>query len=301
MNFCLKIRTTPSNQVLLLQINIATTMKNALLFLICLWSMSVSAQYYYNDIVGAKDLNERMRVYKANKVKMVNALGFDAQGAKSPDFNETQEVNSTGTLLKISTREGQNVNRQFYQFDEQGRLSTITDSSTGFKNTSSYQYDGNNDIVSISLVSGDTSFGQKEVHQWTYRKPHVPQKMLRILNDKDTTEYRFNADEKGNVTDEQLFRRNVGLDQLYYYYDDENHLTDIVRFDKKLKKLLPDFMFEYDDQNRVIQKITTLSAASKNYLIWRYVYNEKGLKTKEALFNKQKEMTGKIEYGFTYY
>ena len=125
--------------------------------------------------------------------------------------------------------------------------------------------------------------------------------MLKIINDKDSTEYRFTADEKGNIGDEQLFRRNVGLDRLYYYYDDEHHLTDIVRYDKKLKRLLPDFMFEYDDNGRVIQKITTLSTASKNYLIWRYIFNEKGLKTKEALFNKQKELTGKIEYAYALY
>jgi hypothetical protein len=68
----------------------------------------------------------------------------------------------------------------------------------------------------------------------------------------------------------------------------------------KLKKLLPDFMFEYDDNDRVIQKITTTSNSLLGYLIWRYIYNDKGLKTKEALFNKDKELTGKIDFTYTY-
>ena len=88
---------------------------------------------------------------------------------------------------------------------------------------------------------------------------------------------------------------------LYYYYDDKNRLSDIVRYNTKLKKLLPDLMFEYDDNDRVIQKITTISNLTMGgYLIWRYIFDDKGLKTKEALFNKDKELTGKIDYVYTY-
>jgi hypothetical protein len=59
-------------------------------------------------------------------------------------------------------------------------------------------------------------------------------------------------------------------------------------------------MFEYDDSDRVIQKITTTSSRTLGYLIWRYIFDEKGLKTKEALFNDDKELTGKIEYTYTF-
>ena len=63
---------------------------------------------------------------------------------------------------------------------------------------------------------------------------------------------------------------------------------------------MPYIMFEYDDSDRVVQKITTTSSLNLGYLIWRYLFNEKGLKTKEALFNKDKELTGKIEYNYTF-
>ena len=60
-------------------------------------------------------------------------------------------------------------------------------------------------------------------------------------------------------------------------------------------------MFEYDDNDRVIQKITTLSNLNMGaYLIWRYVYDEKGLKSKEALFNHEKQMTGKIDFLYSF-
>jgi hypothetical protein len=45
----------------------------------------------------------------------------------------------------------------------------------------------------------------------------------------------------------------------------------------------------------VIQKIT-VPANSSEYLIWRYQYDDKGLKIKEAVFDKHKQLTGKIEY-----
>ncbi|MEI9809914.1 MAG: hypothetical protein WDO16_19730 [Bacteroidota bacterium] len=139
--------------------------------------------------------------------------------------------------------------------------------------------------------------------------PVKPEKMLRILNGKDSTEYRFTPDEKGNTGDETMYRK-VGKEdpiyyvyenqRVYYYYDDQNRISDIVRYNKKAKELLPDVMFEYDENNRVIQRITTVSSNSHDYFIWKYVFNDKGLKTREALFNKFKELKGRIEYTYSF-
>jgi hypothetical protein len=124
--------------------------------------------------------------------------------------------------------------------------------------------------------------------------------MLKILNNNDTTEVRFTLGERGNVVEELPFIKHVSGEKTYYYYDDKNRLTDIVRYNAKARRLLPDYMFEYTDKNRVSQKITTLSMMDLGYLIWRYVYDDKGLKTKEASFNKDKVMTGKIEYSYQF-
>ncbi len=124
--------------------------------------------------------------------------------------------------------------------------------------------------------------------------------MWRIINTTDSLELRFAADEDGNPGDERSFRKAVEASVVYYYYDDKNRLTDIVRYNTRLKKLLPDMMFEYDEQDRVIQKITTTSSLHMGYLIWRYLFDEKGLKIREALFNNEKELTGKIEYNYVF-
>jgi hypothetical protein len=36
------------------------------------------------------------------------------------------------------------------------------------------------------------------------------------------------------------------------------------------------------------------------YIIWRYIYNAQGLKTKEALFNNEQQNNRKIEYNYTF-
>jgi hypothetical protein len=279
-------------------------MKIYLLFLVLLANIAGYSQYYYSDLVDARNLGERMKTYSANKVQSVTAAGFDAQGSKTTDFNEWQEVNSGGNWMKVTTRNGQSISRQLYQFDAQSRLLTIVDSGGTIKSVTSYTYDGNNHIVSVNTVVKDSlnDFSEREEHQWQYDAAGKPQKMWRIVNGKDSSEYRFTADDKGNVLDEQLFRRGVALenDKINYYYDENNRLTDIVRWDKKLKRLLPDQMFEYDEANRIIQRTTMLSTTARTYLIWRYIFNEKGLKTKEALFDKQKQLTGKIEYSYVF-
>ncbi|MET0637971.1 MAG: hypothetical protein ABWZ25_18205 [Chitinophagaceae bacterium] len=278
-------------------------MKYLFLTFTILFTGQLQAQFYYNDIQNMLSLSARARTIFAEKVKTITATGYDPQGSKSNDFNEIQESDPQRRALKVSTRNGMQVTRVFYLFDDQSRPVSITDSSAGFKSVTSCRYDAGGNLINLTITVTDSlnDFSQVDDHQYLLNSAGKPEKLWRILNGRDTTEYRFTLDEKGNVSGEQLFRRNTGLDQVYYYYDDNNRLTDVVRFDKKTRQLLPDFMFEYDDQNRVIQQISTLSATSRNYLIWRYMYNSKGLKTKEALFNKQKELTGRIEYTYVFY
>ncbi|MGN6293727.1 MAG: hypothetical protein ACTHMV_13360 [Chitinophagaceae bacterium] len=276
-------------------------MKQSLALLALLVSLTGFGQFYYKDLVDAKANDDKMKVYLANKVAAVTATGYDSRGVKATDFYEVQEVFPAQNMLKVSTRSGLSVVRTYYRFDTQGRLVSISDSTNGIKSRTSYQYAGNN-LVSVKTEVKDSlnDFSETEEHQWIYNNAGKPEKMWKIVNSKDSMEYRFTIDEKGNVADEQLFRRGVGIDPFYFYYDDQHRLTDIVRYNKRAKKLLPDFMFEYDEQGRVIQKITTLSTTTPDYLTWRYLFNDKGLKTKEALFNKQKELTGRIEYAYSF-
>jgi YD repeat-containing protein len=277
-------------------------MKILLLPLSLFCSFALQAQYYYNDIIGTQETNRQMKTFLANKVKMVSAAGYTPQGSKATDFAEVQEVKENGTALKVTTNADLNHTVFYNRFDAQNRLISITDSSLGIQSTTTYEYDASGRITRVQNTIKDTAtdFNQAELHKWVYSTDGNVQKMWRIINGNDSLEIRFNPDENGNTGDERTLRRGIESDVVYYYYDDKKRLTDIVRYNTRLKKLIPDIMFEYDDNDRVIQKITTTSSLHIGYLIWRYIFDEKGLKTKEALFNNDKELTGKIEYSYTF-
>lgn len=276
-------------------------MKKLIILFLLVKATHLEAQYFYNDIIGTGETTNLMKFYLDNKIKKVTSNGFDAQGLPAKNYKEEQEVNETGMQLKISTFNDLRKSTITYSFDKSGRLIGSVDISNGIKSTTDYTYNNEGKIILIinSIVDSLQDFNQTEIHQWLY-KNGSPEKMWRIINKSDTLEVWFKPDENGNVIEEQNSKKGKGTDPIYYYYDEKNRLTDIVRFNNKVKKLLPDFLFEYDESNRVIQKITTTSNNNMGYLTWRYLYNEKGLKTKEALFNKEKKLQGRIEYTYIY-
>lgn len=287
-------------------------MKNLLLIIFSMISLNLHAQYYYNDIVGTNETNNRMKIYQAQRVQSATGTGYDQFGNKSADFNEWQDVQGNGSILKVTTRNGQNVTRLYYEFDNNTRVISLRDSSSQVQTITNYTYDtkGNLIRVRISFLDSEKEFNDTEERQWTYTANNKPERVWRILNSKDTTEYRFTTDEYGNVADETLVRRfgnakdtvyfSYESTRIYYYYDDQNRLTDVVKYDRNARQLLPDFMFEYDDKNRVIQKITVVSTTATDYFIWRYGFNDKGLKSREVLYNKYKQLKGKIDYAYTF-
>lgn len=64
---------------------------------------------------------------------------------------------------------------------------------------------------------------------------------------------------------------------------------------KEQKKMLPDFMYEYDD-NGNIKKMIEVIAGGSNYNTWYYTYNTNGLKEKEVCYDKKKQLLGSLEY-----
>ncbi len=281
-------------------------MKTLLLPFIIFCSLSLQAQYYYNDIIGTQETNNLMKNYTANKVKTVSATGYDNRGVKATDFSELQEVKENGRLLRSSTINNFNKTTTYSRFDEKGRVTSITDSSAQIQGITTYVYDENNRISMVQNTVKDSAnaFDHIETHQWFFNTAGKPEKMWRIISSTgtgaDSLEVRFVTDEDGNIAEERTFRKGIETSYLYYYYDDKNRLLDIVRFNTRLKKLLPDIMFEYDENDNVVQKTTTTSSLNLGYLIWRYIYDEKRLKTKEVLFNNDKQITGKIDYTYTF-
>ena len=274
-------------------------MKKLPFLLLLLLFIHANSQYYYKDLVSAADITRLMKTYTTNNIQKISAKGITPEGSPSSEFSEMGEVN--GTTLKVTTNNNKAISTLKFNFNDRGQLISSVDSAINVKGTSTYTYDANGKIISISNSATDADssgdFSQTEVHQYIYKDGKLD-KMWRIINKADSLEVRFVTDEHGNVIEERNFRRGVLADPIYYYYDDRNRLTDIVRFNYKANRLLPDYLFEYDDNDRVIQKITTTSGNNLGYLTWRYLFDEKGLKTKEALFNKDKQLQGRIDYSY---
>lgn len=282
-------------------------MKIRSLFLCILVYSSAFSQYYYNDIVTTQEINSRQKNFAFNKVLRVESRGYDNKGTLARDFSEMKEISKNGHSMMISSFTGIKKSIEYYQFDDSLRLISFTDSISLIKNITKYEYNNSGQLIKIQNIVIDSvgDFNQVETHHWIYEND-TPEKMWRIVTNNgaakstDSLEIRFGFDESGNIVEERSFRNGIQSNFLYYYYDADNRLTDIVRFNKKLDKLIPDVMFEYDDNDQVIQKITTTSDREIGYLIWRYIYNENGLKVKEALFDNNKQLRGRIDYIYTF-
>ena len=276
--------------------------------LLLISSLSLHAQYYYDDLVGTRETSRLMQTYREQKVRMVTATGYDSKGVKATDFSEVQEIKENGRLLRQSAIRNFTKTVTLSRFDEQGRVISITDSAADIQSITFYSYDaaGRVSKVENKVLDSANAFNHTETHWWYYNEKGLPVTMWRVISNSgaetktDSLEVRFTTDEEGNTGEERTFRKGVETGYLYYYYDDQHRLLDIVRFNTRLKKLLPDVMFEYDESGRIVQKTTTTSSLHLGYLIWRYIYNEKGLKTKEVLFNSDKQITGRIEFAYTF-
>ncbi len=276
-------------------------MKPILLPLLLFISLSASSQYYYNDVIGTKESAVLITSYRNNKVHNITLRSYTINNTPLDNFSIQQEFLPAQQALRTITKTDYTSPSYLTSYiDAAGRVIKTTDSSNGIVNTSVYTYTANGNLSSIYITAGDSlSATHTDEHLWQYNAQQKISHMFRIKNGRDTTYVTFKLDAAGNVIEEQEKRRAATDEPFYYYYDVANRLTDIVRYNAKARKLLPEYMFEYSDAGQVIQRIT-IPQNSSQYLIWRYAYDSKGLKTKEVIFNKDKEQTGKVEYEYTF-
>jgi len=271
-------------------------------FLACLlFSISnLQAQYYYKDIIGTKESTSIIKAYKAANVSRVVVNTYDGEGNKSDGLFLEQRFSLPELRLRTISKSGDDEPSILTSFaDADGRVIKTIDSTQNLITTTHYSYNANGDLSSISSTTIDTAKGinETELHLWEYANNQVS-RMLRIKNNKDTAVVTFKLDDAGNVSEERSLRKGIASEPVYYYYDAQKRLTDIVQYNNRARKLLPEYMFEYSPANMVIQKIT-VPANSSDYMIWRYQYDASGLKTKEAVYDKYKQLTGKIEYVYS--
>lgn len=270
-----------------------------LVFIFCFLAFKkIAAQYYYNDIVAIDYSNQQHKLLQQNKIRTIKAISKEKDETIIEDFILEQRINEDASEIitysktsagNQSTLKSNYLNNKITKTESEGDgVSTITN----------YVYNNDGKLLSIESSTIDTFITtvSKEIHLWFYNNKGFPEKMYKIKNSTDTIFLNFILDEHNLVAEEHWYRKGKNIESYYYYYNDKNLLTDIVRYNNRAKKMLPDFMYEYDSLGKIKKMIQVLAGGS-NYNSWIYYYNTTSqLKEKEVCYDKQKQLLGSIEY-----
>src|SRR5580704_7754359 len=192
------------------------------LFLILLTGVA-NAQFYYKDIISTRQNIAKWQAYKAARVRSVRVSSFEADGQPTDGFQLDETLNSDFSgMTTHSKTNGATETWTFATYSPEGLLTGITDTSDTYQTVSTYQYDDRGRLLSITNTSSETDNHIKavETHIWQYSSANdQPAGMLKIMNGTDTTYVRFIPDEKGNIGEERATRNLDALPSVYYYYD----------------------------------------------------------------------------------
>jgi hypothetical protein len=276
-------------------------LRPVLLILTCFFCYSGISQYFFQDIITAGNSSKNFQQLKKNLVKKVNVTSIEPDGSETEDFAITQTLDGSNQLTTITTSGITGTSTLITQFNSAYLPVTIEDSTASTVNKVSYEYDYSGKLLSIKSHShqpDDTNhYTISEDHLFRYNANGQLEKMLKIKDNYDTLNVVFVPSENGLPGEEQWFKKNRKIETWYYYYDDKKQLTDIVRYSSIAKKMLPDYVFEYD-QNGNISQQTVVQPGTNFYRLWLYEYDEKGLKKAETIFKKGKEQEGRIIYSY---
>lgn len=259
-------------------------------------SATVSAQFYYKDIINTQQLTATLQTYKNNKVRDIQIKSYENDGTESEGFICRKKISKDYKTVSLFTKYSLSEPSLFIsEFDADGKLLYTNDSSDISVTAIRYQYDDQKRIQSIVSVirSQDDDFVNQivEEHLYSYEEGNNPVKMYKIKNHKDTTVILFANDEHGNLGIEKDTKSGT---KYYYYYDSKNRLTDVVQENDFKLRPMPDYFFEYRSDGN-ISKMTATEEGSNNYFTWKYDY-ENGLRTMERCYLKGRSLVGSVEY-----
>lgn len=278
-------------------------MKSVSIFFASLFFLSIhtQAQYYYKDIISTRQINQQYQLLRSNKVSAVSFATFIGNQPVQDGIQLAQTINSAKNTVTTHTNTSDaGENWLVANYNTQGLLIRSSDSTEETVTVSHYQYNAASQLVQVQSATTYKNFPAiTEIHQWSYLANGQPAQMIKIKNNTDTTLVQFEYDEQGNIAEERATQKTKLLAKTFYYYDAQNRLTDIARFNIKANRILPDYVFEYNQQSQLSQQII-VPEGSNEYQIWKYSYYPNGLKKQEAVFNKQKQLQGKVEYSYQY-
>jgi len=258
-------------------------------------------QFYYSDIVATRIANKNYAILKNNRIKKISTINPTKNNEGRENVSITQLFSANWETLRTSSILATGIKSSSTTFYQNNKILKKEDEVKNVNSLLRYGYDTDEKLISLISSSIDTTVfdGFFEKHFFTYDSKGLPTSMLKIKNEDDTTFVNFFKDEQGNIAEEKWVHNNEIIETYYYYYNEKNWLSDIVKFNLKVGKMLPEFLFEYD-ANGNLEKMTQIPFGSSNYFVWHYIYDDKNLKQAEFCYSKKNELIGKLEYQYQY-
>lgn len=259
-----------------------------------------TAQFYYKDVWTNQQLTKEFAILKNENIRTVSIKSYDDDGEPSEGFFCERRMDKNYTRSETISRS--NITQQSLlasDYNERGWIISTVDSSQTSIARSDYDYDNRGRVTMITNFTraNDEKTGITETRQYLYNAAGRPEKMIRKKNNVTISTVNFTLDDKGNVIEEQEIINGKKGRGFLYYYDDKNRLTDVVHYNDRAKRLLPDYMYEYSPTGQVKQMISTEDNIS-NYYIWKYTYNDLRLRETEQCYTKEKRLMGTIRYEY---
>jgi hypothetical protein len=276
-----------------------TIMQKSLVLLTLLFiSYYSNAQFYYNDVFNLKVSNKIYSNLIKNNIREISAVSTERDGTPTKGFAYLKSIKDNGNTVTTHTELETGGVTDDVDTYMNGLLTKSEDSADNVLTTVEYTYDADGKLLTVQTQTDDTAMSthSTELHKWFYTG-NEPDSMIRIKDKTDSTVVRLKKDDHNNVAEELWIKKRRVIEHYFYYYNSNNQLTDIVRFNNKAQQMLPDFLFEYD-ANGMLSQLTQIPQGSSDYVIWQYIYDERGLKTKDVLFDKRQQLLGTVTYTY---
>ncbi len=260
---------------------------------------SANAQFYYKDILNTKKINKEFAELTKAGIKMIKLNSFEDNDEPSEGFFAEKKMNkdfSQSEMISRSYITEETVIKTDY--NKEGKITKTTTNTPTVTNIAEYYYDPKGYLIRITTSTFDDrdSSTMTESREYQY-KEGLPEKMIAKRNGALRFTINFIKDESGNIIEENEGEKR-GERKFFYYYDSQNRLTDIVRFNAIAGRLLPDYMFEYEGNSTLPTRMTTIEEGGSNYFIWRYAYTPNLLPEIEKCYSKEKRLLGTIQYEY---
>lgn len=273
-------------------------MKNFFFLAVFFLPFSAFSQYYYNDILGNRQTNREYQALKSGNIHRMVLRSFDANDQPSKGFFCEKALNMDFSASAMKSKSGATPETIIEATYSDGRITGAVTTTPYSNNSTRFQYDSAGHLIRIAITtfSDADSMSYSEERRYRYNNEGIPTKMICSKNGNHDFTLIFLVGEKGNILEEHA-EGNASDRRYYYYYDDLGRLTDIVHFNAFANKLLPDYMFQYQEMDWPAQMVSVDETAT-DYLIWKFSYTTSGLPEIQKCYSKQKQLLGTIQYEY---